>query len=111
MIQNTEFNDCTADRDEDDGAKPKLVAHLTDSPHCSSAKSCTTSLAVSNDACTCERCADCYSLMIELRAVLDAISYGELLAASPPAPEDRRRHQSAVALLDMLHARTIQAFG
>jgi hypothetical protein len=45
----------------------------------------------------------------ETLAVLDAICMGELLAAMPEHEADKKRHQTAVSLLDMLHDRLIEA--
>ena len=44
----------------------------------------------------------------EALAVLDAISMGELLSAVPKNIADRRRHQTAVSLLEMLHDRLVR---
>jgi len=41
----------------------------------------------------------------EALAILDAISFGELFAALPTGPGDRVRHQTGIALLDMLRER------
>ncbi len=41
----------------------------------------------------------------EAVAILDAISFGELFAALPTGPGDRVRHQTGIALLDMLRER------
>jgi hypothetical protein len=45
----------------------------------------------------------------ETLAVLDAICMGELLSAMPECEADRKRHQTAISLLDMLHDRLIEA--
>ena len=47
----------------------------------------------------------------EALAVLDAISMGELLSVLPKTDADKKRHQTAVTLLEMLHdrlARTVR---
>jgi hypothetical protein len=41
----------------------------------------------------------------EAVAILDAISFGELFAALPTGPGDRVRHQTGIALLDILRER------
>lgn len=39
--------------------------------------------------------------LTESLALLQAIDLGELLSAAPPAPADRRRHETAVGLLSI----------
>ncbi|MDQ0464223.1 hypothetical protein QO010_002004 [Caulobacter ginsengisoli] len=39
--------------------------------------------------------------LIESLALIQAIDLGELLSAAPPAPADRKRHETAVGLLSI----------
>ena len=41
------------------------------------------------------------AILTDVRAVLEAIDHGDLLAALPADEEDARRHNSAAALLDL----------
>jgi hypothetical protein len=42
-------------------------------------------------------------------AIMDAIEFGELLAARPEAPDERARHIAGVALLQILNGRVRRA--
>jgi len=57
------------------------------------------------DADTAEDDAEENASLREAVAILDAISFGELFAALPTSPGDRVRHQTGIALLDMLRER------
>jgi hypothetical protein len=42
-------------------------------------------------------------------ALMDAIEFGELLAARPEAPDERARHVAGVALLELVNGRVRRA--